>query len=335
LADVLISGNWKRRELTDDDWASAPEPTTESTADVSDGPVEVRIAELRLDFSPRLCADDGYHVRLLAERFEQLPPILVHKETLSVIDGVHRVHAARLLGRTTVPGIYFHGTKAEAYVQSVRANVTHGKPLTIAERERACRRLLALHSDWADRRIASVCGLSAKTVASIRRRSSAAIPRSSKRVGSDGKCRPNDPATLRREIAKVLQADATESLRAVAERVGASQATVLDVRRRLRTGVSPVPSTLEQRVSADAALVAMSDGDDFVKWFEGHAVCERDAFQYTEVIPISRIYVVADEARRRAAVWTQFAETLEKRTRTGHSGGDGAGAADKSTRRKG
>ena len=127
-------------------------------------PVELLVAQLRLDFSPRFGSEDGDHIRVLAEHYDRLPPILVHAQTMSVIDGAHRVQAAKLLGRTSVSALLFEGTKAEAYLHSVRANVTHGKPLTIAERDRAARRLLALHPNWSDRRVAVVCGLSAKTL---------------------------------------------------------------------------------------------------------------------------------------------------------------------------
>jgi hypothetical protein len=40
-----------------------------------------------------------------------------------------------------------------------------------------------------------------------------------------------------------------------------------------------------------------------------------DVAAFVDAIPLSRIYEVVDEARRRAAVWESFAVQLEKRAR--------------------
>src|SRR5262245_27830171 len=56
----------------------------------------VRISSLVLEDSPRLSGEDPDHTRLLAEAEGELPPITIHRSTMRVIDGAHRVQAALL-----------------------------------------------------------------------------------------------------------------------------------------------------------------------------------------------------------------------------------------------
>ncbi len=49
--------------------------------------------------------------------------------------------------------------------------------------------------------------------------------------------------------------------------------------------------------------------------FDATAVDSVDRWKHVGVVPLSRVYEVADEARRRAAFWLGFAETLEGRVR--------------------
>ena len=61
------------------------------------------------------------------------PPILVSRDDLTVIDGAHRVAAARRMGMARLEAELFDGTPDEAFVEFVRRNVTHGLMLTMAE----------------------------------------------------------------------------------------------------------------------------------------------------------------------------------------------------------
>jgi hypothetical protein len=65
---------------------------------------------------------------------------------------------------------------------------------------------------------------------------------------------------------------------------------------------------------ADAALASTEKGAAFAVWFEETAIVE-EWREFVETIPVSRIYEIADQARRRALRWSEFAETLEARTR--------------------
>jgi ParB-like chromosome segregation protein Spo0J len=202
------------------------------------------------------------HVVILMETVDLWPPILVWGEECLVVDGAHRVEAARRLGRTSVAAIRFPGTRDEAFVESIRRNVDHGLPLTIGDRRRAAQRVLDRHGEWSDRRIASVCGLSGKTVARLRREEYSArsgregivvdLPR---RVGRDGKTRPIQPGEVRDRIRRALEENPGGSLRTIAALAGASPETVRTVRARL---IKDLPDHRRRVAPATGAGCALS-----------------------------------------------------------------------------
>ena len=128
----------------------------------------VPVGELLAGDSPRLRGPDAEHARLLSQTGASLPPIIVHRRTMQVIDGIHRLQAAKLRGDKTVPVRFFEGSAEDAFVIAVWANVTHGKPLTLKDREAAAKRVLISHPAWSDRAIGDACGLSPRTVGQIR-----------------------------------------------------------------------------------------------------------------------------------------------------------------------
>jgi ParB-like chromosome segregation protein Spo0J len=314
---------------------------------------EVAIDRLRFGLSPRQLLCDEQHAAALAEVLDDVPPIVVHGRTLRVIDGVHRVHAAKRAGRQTIRALIFEGDDAEAEIEAVRSNITHGKPLSLAERETAARRVLQLVPTWSDRRIAMVSGLSPKTVARLRERATEDLVQSRARLGRDGRLRPVDPAEVRRRVADALRADPKASNRAIAKRAGASQATVRDVRDRLRQGIDEVPAPARRRRQRKAAAAAAAGASaeaptpvptpkpvprpqpaplvespgglgDFSAWFEAHQIEDSHWQRFVDAIPISRVYEVADTCRRLSASWRSFASALEDRAR-GHRRGNRAG----------
>lgn len=203
--------------------------------------VTLPVASLLAGESPRSEGTDAAHIARLAEVETPLPPILVDRRSMRVIDGMHRLMAAVLKGVETIEAELFEGTQAEAYLRAVEANVTHGFPLSQADRRAAAARIIALHPQMSDRAIAQSAGLGTKTVADIRHRSSDAAPRLNARVGRDGKTRPLDASVGRSRAAEVLAAHPTASLREVARSAGVSPATVSDVRKRLERGEEPAP----------------------------------------------------------------------------------------------
>ncbi|MEV7596083.1 winged helix-turn-helix transcriptional regulator [Kitasatospora sp. NPDC089797] len=204
--------------------------------------VTVPVAALLPADSPRARGEDPEHLRTLAELGRDLPPIIVHRSSMRVVDGMHRLRVAAAEGRSDIPVRFFEGSERDAFVLSVQSNTRHGLPLSKAERTAAAGRILVSHADWADRMIAEVTGLSTKTVRALRRDLGEAIPHPASRIGRDGRARPLDSATGRLRASELITANPRASLRAIADEAGISPGTVRDVRERLRRGEDPLPA---------------------------------------------------------------------------------------------
>ncbi|MEV8565841.1 ParB N-terminal domain-containing protein [Streptomyces sp. NPDC051322] len=215
-----------------------------------DQPVEyIPLERLVIDFSPRIDGEDEDYVRTLAETESDLPPILVHRTTMTVVDGVHRLRAAALSGDQRIAVRFFDGDRADALLLSVATNIAQGRPLSAADRTAAAERIFASHPQWSDRAVAAVTGLSTRKVGRLREGTAAAA--SGHRIGRDGRARPVDSSRGRELAGEIIRNDPGASLRQIAARVGLSPATVADVRDRLRRGENPVPSG--RRISAASA----------------------------------------------------------------------------------
>lgn len=248
--------------------------------DIEHLPTEtVPLDVLRTTQTPRLSGRNDEHARVLREAPGPLPPIVVHRATMRVIDGAHRVHAARLRGAREILARMFDGDERDAFVLAVRANVTHGLPLTLADRTGAAARIVRSHPHWSDRAIAAETGLSEHTVAGVRRRSTARasqlntprtpdapdatgadpaddLPQPTARLGRDGRLRPTDGARRRTLAGRLFAERPDATLREIAGLAGISPATARDVRLRVSRGEDPV--TPRQR---SAARPAATDTD--------------------------------------------------------------------------
>lgn len=202
-------------------------------------PSVVPITSLRPADSPRIAGEDASHVRFLAQSEQPLPPIVVHRSSRRVVDGMHRLRAAMLRGESEVPVVYCDGAADDLFVLAVRLNSTHGLPLSPADRTASAQRIMRSHPHYSDRAIASISGLSAKGVALLRR--GAEESQAVSRVGQDGRCRPLDSASGRRRAAEAINATPNASLRKIASVARISVGTARDVRRRLERGEDPVP----------------------------------------------------------------------------------------------
>jgi ParB-like chromosome segregation protein Spo0J len=199
----------------------------------------VAVSRLSPADSPRSGELDMVYVRrLMAVR--DLPPLLVCRRTMRVVDGMHRLTAAQLAGRGTVEVRWFDGDEEAAFVRAVQENLHRGLRLSAEERVTAARRIMASYPDWSNRAIAQASGLSAKTVAALRRRASEDGPQLHTRVGRDGRVRPVDPAAGRARAAAYLADHPDASLRGIAAAAGVSLGTARDVRTRMRAGEDPV-----------------------------------------------------------------------------------------------
>ncbi|MBO3747361.1 ParB N-terminal domain-containing protein [Streptosporangiaceae bacterium NEAU-GS5] len=294
--------------------------------------------------SPRLAGEDHSHAYVLAMVDAELPPIVVNRRTMRVVDGMHRLRAAWLRGEDMIEARFVDMGPEDAFLLAVRANIEHGLPLSPADREAAAIRVLSSHPAWSDRSIAAATGLSAKTVAGIRRRSTEDAPRLNIRVGKDGRVRPMNAAAGRRRAAMVIAARPEASLREVAEAAGISVATARDVRRRMSRGEDPVPPRQRSRELAEAGSTAGRPseaprganstvdwphvrvkltkdpalryarlGREFLRWMDAHATGADQWARLAEAVPGHWSETIAALARSCAEEWDRFAQELRRR----------------------
>jgi hypothetical protein len=303
-----------------------------SPADRADAPVRVPISWLALGDSPRLDGFNEEHVARLADVEAPLPPILVERRTMRVIDGWHRLLAAVRRGRESIEVEFFEGSGADAFLRSVEANVKHGFPLSQADRRAAAARIIASHPAMSDRAIAHVAGLGAKTVASIRRTTSDGAPQSGRRIGRDGRIRPLNSLEGRIRAAELFTARPDASLREVAREAGVSPATAGDVRKRMRRGELPVPTRPERprpapetapvvpvlvvrKLVQDPSLRHKEEGRRLLRMLQQCAIGPDDWAGLVEAVPAHCADVVRQLALQYARTWSSFAQGLDDRTR--------------------
>ncbi|MFI9323550.1 transcriptional regulator [Kitasatospora aureofaciens] len=183
---------------------------------------------------------------------------------------MHRLLAAILRGQQTIEVEFFEGGADDAFLRSVEMNVTHGLPLSNADRKAAAERIVASHPYMSDRAIARAAGLGPRTVATIRQRSAGAV--ANVRVGQDGKLRPLSGAEGRQRAAELIAERPEASLREVARLAGISPATVSDVRRRLAVGEPPAPVPAGRAALPEREVAERSEAEGPEPYEESDAV---------------------------------------------------------------
>ncbi|MFI7635075.1 chromosome partitioning protein ParB [Nonomuraea sp. NPDC049400] len=287
---------------------------------------------------------DDEHVRRLADVETELPPILVHRETMRVIDGMHRLGAAILNGRQMIDVCFFEGGDEAAFLAAVQANTTHGLPLSLQDRRVAALRIIESHPAMSDRSIAEVTGLSAKTVSSLRRCSTVDSPQLSTRIGKDGRRRPLNAEEGRLRAARVIAANPDASLRKIAQDAAVSVGTAHAVRQRIRRGEDPMaPRTTErltdasrpaaanaaerrrpdprttdvllrlQSLQRDPSLRLSEAGRHLLRWMHSHVMAKDMRPDLLDAVPSHLAPIVADMALQCAEIWIDFAHDVRER----------------------
>jgi ParB-like chromosome segregation protein Spo0J len=304
--------------------------------------VSIPIDLLRPPDSPRLAGVDAEHVRVLAESGAALPPIIVHRQTMRVIDGMHRLSAALLRGQSEIEAHLYTGGEDDAFVLAVETNIAHGLPLSLADRTAAAERIIRSHPNWSDRAIASSTGLAASTVSAIRKRATDQVVQLNSRVGRDGRTRPVSSAEGRRLASELIAGNPGASLRAIASVAGISPGTVRDVRKRLEAGDDPVPPTARKKEQSsrvqrsphrrrgrrtspadraavlrelrkDPSLRFSETGRALLRWLDTQTIGMVDWEKVVENVPDHCVDIIVDLARDNANAWQKFAERLERR----------------------
>jgi hypothetical protein len=114
------------------------------------------------------------------EAHAHFPPIVVFKDDDAGVhwlsDGWHRYHAAKRAGRRQIEADVRQGDLRAAILHAAGANAVHGLRRTDSDKRLAIKTLLEdeVWRGWSDRKVAEACGVSDKTVASMRRELGAA-----------------------------------------------------------------------------------------------------------------------------------------------------------------
>jgi hypothetical protein len=181
-----------------------------------------------------------------------------------------------------------------------------------------------------------LCGLAGKTVSRLRNDTDVSRPLKSTvedkvRIGSDGRTRNIRSGNARKRALVALEDNPTGTLRSIARKAGVSPETVRAARTyvphqallaesdldsgttkvsRVFGGVIREQSELQQ--CQDDSAFSTGSAASFAAWFDDTAT--EDAWKdKTSLVPLSRIYEVATEARRRARFWEDFAKMLDAR----------------------
>ncbi|TMR07238.1 streptomycin biosynthesis protein [Actinomadura soli] len=305
----------------------------EGARSTGDGDLELPVELLAAGDSPRSAGVDPHHAAALAAAPGPLPPIIVHWPTLRVIDGMHRLAAARARGDDLIPVRLFEGGESDAFVLAVGENAARGLPLTLADRKRAAARIIRSFPRWSARRVAAVTGLSAGTVTEIRKDELGDGPDGDARIGRDGRVRPVDKAEGRDIARRLIVEDPTLSLRQIARVAGISPETVRTLKHSLLNGPSapadqaPEPAAepaagetrttaatavpgrdaLMERLKADPALRFRESGRDLLRLLSLTSLSPADWERLVAAVPSGHRAAIVQLARDCAAGWTEFA----------------------------
>jgi hypothetical protein len=255
---------------------------------------------------------------------------------MRVIDGMHRLRVAKIRGQKRIAVRFYEGDEANAFVLAVKSNVTHGLPLSLADRKRAAGRITLSHPEWSDRMVAAVTGLSGGTVAEIRQRVAGKPSPTSIRIGQDGRVRPLDRTKGRLLASELISEDPTLSLREISRAAGISPETARDVRNRLRRGEDPLPSgrktpkdlvtelrpspewsqqsaAIVERLKADPALRFSETGRNLLRLLTVATLRAEEWDEIIENVPPHCSSIVAQLAKVCAGVWEEIAARTERR----------------------
>ncbi|OPZ87511.1 MAG: Transcriptional regulator NovG [bacterium ADurb.Bin429] len=108
--------------------------------------------------NPRAHGVDQEVVEFYAGIFEEVvwPPIVADRATKKLLDGWHRVEAAKRAGAYSLPVLWVDAKEEELFAHAVKLNLGHGLRLTREERLRAVAKLA--REGWTPERIVEFLG---------------------------------------------------------------------------------------------------------------------------------------------------------------------------------
>ena len=115
------------------------------------------------------------------------PPVVLFDDgkTKYLVDGFHRIHAAKRIGRDRIQAEIHHGNKHEGFMYSLGVNAAHGLQRSNEDKRHCVMRLLDdfEYIDKSDREIADLCAVSHTFVGKIRSGNKTASLRKSNLTG--------------------------------------------------------------------------------------------------------------------------------------------------------
>lgn len=127
------------------------------------------------------------------ENGAEFPPVTVFHDGTDywMADGFHRIMAAVRNGFIDIEADIKKGTRQDALVYALGANVTNGLRRTNADKCHCVQIALKEFPDWSDRRVAEACGVSQPFVSKLRPQVITVITSApTTRIGRDGKQYP-------------------------------------------------------------------------------------------------------------------------------------------------
>lgn len=260
---------------------------------------------------------------------------------MTVIDGIHRLHALRQAHRSEARVRFIDCDEdIESIALAIQANARHGKPLSRSERVEAARLMLSKSPERSDRWLGEVCGLSHSTIARIRMTSdTSGAP---VRLGRDGRRRSVSPEIGRSKVEHALTNSPGVSFRQVAKLAGVSPSTAQRVAKELQSP-RPAPSSglvaepqppTHPGVSVpnvnDRTCQETVEPGPVVGWLERTAIDPSEAQAFLSAVPLGRVYDFADECRTRSRAWADLAVAFEDRARSHYMRNSELGAVAKS-----
>ena len=134
----------------------------------------VRITDLRTDRCPQtrvsLCRRTVKEYAEAMRRGKLFEPIEVYRVNgeLWLVDGSHRVEAAKLCPFDTIDAIIFEGTRTDAIRASLAANQNHGLRRTNKDKRLVAELAVKEFRDLSSRQLAEMCGVSHELIAEVK-----------------------------------------------------------------------------------------------------------------------------------------------------------------------
>lgn len=236
-------------------------------------PVKLKLSNIRTDAGTQCRARiDEATVAEYAEEMvngSRFPPVVVFRSEGKPIlaDGFHRLHAARQAKFENILAEVRPGTRTDALKFSLGSNQSHGLRRSSEDKHHAVDLALREFTQWSDRMIAGLCGVSPPFVGAVRRELKS-VYSCAKRTGRDGKARKmptrpvngtpaqSDPV----QIPTKRDAEAHRILKEIGTYLGGVRERIQEVARRY-PDKRPVIQGFISKARSDLAFLSREIGD--------------------------------------------------------------------------